>query len=127
MESIGERIKRLREERDLKASDVAKITGIAQSYLSEIETGKRNNPSADVLKKLADYFNTSIDYIIGGEKVPLMDFIHLFPEEEAEYVRSHKETAWVHLVRRMRADELSPESVAQLIEAVRMIKEKKGD
>lgn len=48
------RIKDLREDRDLRQSDVAKATGIDQRMLSNYETGK-TNPDSYALIKLADF------------------------------------------------------------------------
>ena len=58
------RIKDLREDRDLKQSDLAKATGIDQRTISNYETGK-TKPDSDALIKLADFFNVSIDYLVG--------------------------------------------------------------
>ena len=58
------RIKDLREDKDLRQSDLAKATGIDQRTISNYETGK-TNPDSDALIKLADFFNVSIDYLVG--------------------------------------------------------------
>ena len=58
------RIKDLREDRDLRQSDVAEATGIDQRTLSNYETGK-TNPDSFALIRLADFFNVSIDYLLG--------------------------------------------------------------
>ena len=57
------RLRALREDRDLKQSDVAAATGIDQRTLSNYETGK-TNPDSFALVKLADFFGVSIDYIL---------------------------------------------------------------
>ena len=58
------RIRELREDRDLRQTDLAKATGIDQRTISNYETGK-SNPDSYALIKLADYFNVSIDYLVG--------------------------------------------------------------
>ncbi|MBQ7225481.1 MAG: helix-turn-helix transcriptional regulator [Clostridia bacterium] len=58
------RIKDLREDRDLRQSDLSKATGIDQRTISNYETGK-TNPDSEALIKLADFFNVSIDYLVG--------------------------------------------------------------
>lgn len=62
------RIKDLREDRDLRQSDVAKATGIDQRTLSNYETGK-TNPDSYALIKLADFFDVSIDYLVGRTNI----------------------------------------------------------
>ena len=57
------RIKDLREDMDLRQSDLAEKTGIDQRTISNYETGK-TMPDAYALIMLADFFNVSIDYLL---------------------------------------------------------------
>lgn len=58
------RIKELREDRDLRQTDVAAATGIDQRTLSNYETGK-TNPDSFAIIKLAEFFGVSCDYLLG--------------------------------------------------------------
>lgn len=64
------RIRDLREDRDLRQIDVANATGIDQKTLSNYETGK-TNPDSYSLIKLADFFGVSIDYLVGRIACPI--------------------------------------------------------
>ena len=66
-----ERIRNLREDKDLSQNEIAKILNCSQTTYSRYETGDLNIP-VDSLIKLAIYFNTSIDYLTGltDEKKP---------------------------------------------------------
>lgn len=57
------RLRDLREEKDLYQKDIAKILNMSQTGYSKYEVGTNDIPTF-VLKKLADYYNTSIDYIL---------------------------------------------------------------
>lgn len=57
------RLKDLREDKDLLQKDIAKILDISQRGYSHYETESTDIPT-DILKKLAIYYNTSIDYIL---------------------------------------------------------------
>ncbi len=61
---IFDRIKNLRQDLDLKQREIASYLGIDQSTYSDYENGKLNIP-IDSFIKLADYYNTSIDYLVG--------------------------------------------------------------
>ena len=63
------RLKDLREDHDLVQKDVAAVLGIDQRVYSNYETGKREIPSRLVIK-LADYYETSTDYIYGRTNNP---------------------------------------------------------
>ncbi|HIT85191.1 MAG TPA: helix-turn-helix transcriptional regulator [Candidatus Ornithomonoglobus intestinigallinarum] len=57
------RLYELREDNDLKQKDVAAYLNIAQRTYSGYETGTREMP-IQLLKQLALFYNTSIDYIL---------------------------------------------------------------
>ena len=57
------RLKEMREDRDILQKDIAKDLGITQRNYSYFETGM-TALTEDILNKLADYYQTSIDYIL---------------------------------------------------------------
>jgi len=57
-------LKNLREDRDLTQKQIAKILDCTQTTYSRYETDNLNIP-VDALKKLALFFDTSVDYLIG--------------------------------------------------------------
>ncbi len=66
-----ERIRNLREDKDFNQTRMAELLNCSQTTYSRYETGDLNIP-IDSLVKLAIFFNTSIDYLIGltDEKKP---------------------------------------------------------
>ncbi|MBR1762617.1 MAG: helix-turn-helix transcriptional regulator [Eubacterium sp.] len=58
------RLKDLREDSDIKQSQLANMLNIKQNTYSQYENGKREIP-LETLWKLADFYKTSIDYIVG--------------------------------------------------------------
>ena len=58
------RIRDLREDADLNQTEVAKYLGMSQTGYSKYETGENDIPTA-ILIKLANFYNTSIDYLLG--------------------------------------------------------------
>lgn len=65
--SVGIRLKKLREENELKQESLAAKLGINRSTISMYERDQRT-PSPDVLKKYADIFDVSLDYILGNSR-----------------------------------------------------------
>ena len=64
MEMIG--LKLVRKERKLNQLKVALDLSISREALSHYENGKRS-PDIDMLVRLSNYFNVSIDYLITGK------------------------------------------------------------
>ena len=62
------RIRDLREDRDLRQRDVAEFLQCTQVSYSHYELGKRDIPT-DVLLRLAEYYGTSTDYLLGRTDV----------------------------------------------------------
>ncbi|KGG81087.1 hypothetical protein Y919_02725 [Caloranaerobacter azorensis H53214] len=64
MSNIGTRIRELRKSYKLTQFELAEKLNIAQSTIGMIETNKRE-PSNELLVKIANFFNVSIDYLLG--------------------------------------------------------------
>lgn len=62
------RLKILREEKELLQSDIGKILGVTSNAIGYYENGKRDIPTEYVIK-LAEYFNVSTDYLLGKSDI----------------------------------------------------------
>ena len=59
-----QRIRDLREDKDMTQTQIAKILSCSQRIYSNYERGDVDIPT-DILIKIADYHNVSIDYLLG--------------------------------------------------------------
>ena len=57
-------LRAIREDRDIKQKDIAKILNVSQNTYSQYETGLLDF-SAKMLIQLADFYGTSVDYLLG--------------------------------------------------------------
>lgn len=78
--SMSYRLEDLRDEKDLKKKDVAKVLGVVESVYSEWENGKLSIPTKRLVQ-LANYFEVNIDYMLGisdkREHIETVDEINL--------------------------------------------------
>ena len=58
------RLRDLREDMDMNQTQIAKMLGMSQTGYSKYETGENDIPT-EVLIKLARFYGTSIDYLLG--------------------------------------------------------------
>ena len=58
----------LLDEKGLKNADVARATGISNMTLSDWKRGK-SVPKSDKMRKIAEYLNVSVDYLMTGKDV----------------------------------------------------------
>lgn len=66
---LSERIYALRTAKNIKQEDLGNAVGLKKSAICMIEKGERA-VSIEVLCALADYFNVSIDYLVGRNNNP---------------------------------------------------------
>ncbi len=64
MASFPERLKELRQEKNLTLSKLGKKVGLTNATISRYESGTRK-PNQDVLEELADFFEVTTDYLLG--------------------------------------------------------------
>lgn len=62
------RIKQLRIEKGISQQGLADLLNIAQQTISSYEKGTRE-PDSELLKTLSEYFNVSIDYLLGNTDI----------------------------------------------------------
>jgi SOS-response transcriptional repressor LexA len=65
MDTLGKRLKYIRESKEMKQKDVAKLIGVAPSTLAGYENDSRN-PDPDILAKLSALYDTSVSFLITG-------------------------------------------------------------
>lgn len=68
-EDMYQRIRDLREDRDLKQRELAEYLNCSQQVYSNYELGQRDIPT-DVLIRLSEFYNVSVDYLLGLTKNP---------------------------------------------------------
>ncbi|MCG0997011.1 helix-turn-helix domain-containing protein [Acetobacter persici] len=98
-DTIGSRLLRLRNARDLNQIEVAEAIGVGRPYLSSLERGKKVG-TPQTLLALADFYNVSIDYLLRGIEAP-------FPgaDKNCQPPYSAEELAMIELWREMDEDE----------------------
>lgn len=65
---FGSRLRELRKNAGISQEELAKQLGISKSTIGMYEQGQRKKPQSDeVLKKIADFFSVSLDFLMGYE------------------------------------------------------------
>ena len=66
------RLKELRKQKNLTQTEIAKILNMAQTTYAGYELGQRE-PTIDTLKKIANFYNVSLDYLCEHETKGIVD------------------------------------------------------
>ena len=80
---IGDRLKTLRETKDLSQGDIEKRTGLLRCYVSRVENG-HTVPSVETLEKFARALEVPLYHLMfDGDKPPVMPKAAKHTEEES--------------------------------------------
>lgn len=71
--SMGERLMALRRLAGESLQQVADAVGVSKAHVWELEKGRSNNPSFDLVRKLADHFGVTTDALSGDGALPGRD------------------------------------------------------
>lgn len=89
----GKRIKKLRAENKISQQELGDIIGVTKVSISGYENGNRA-PSLDKLIEIANYFKTSIDYLVSREKKVINEednkFVGYISEQDIEFINELK-------------------------------------
>jgi transcriptional regulator with XRE-family HTH domain len=113
--SFGERIRELRQARDMSLRELARETEIVPAYLSDIELGKRF-PSDEVLRKLAKLLGTTVEDLKSYDTRPPIDEMKR---------KSYASPTYGFALRRMVEEDVSGEELLKMIERLKQAKRKK--
>lgn len=83
MNTFGEKLKKMRNDKNLSIRELAKRSGTSHPYLSQLETGKRNPPKPEMIKKLSDGLNVNF--------YELMTLAGYYDEKEAKLMSKTNE------------------------------------
>ena len=75
------RLQELRIKNNISQEKLAKHLGLVRSSICQYEKGKRI-PDYQILSKIADYFNVTVDYLLGRDEIPPKDKV-LSTDEKA--------------------------------------------
>ncbi|ARK32182.1 helix-turn-helix domain-containing protein [Halalkalibacter krulwichiae] len=82
-EVLGKRIKYLRDRSGLAQKYVAEKIGVKNNTLSGYESGRRE-PDSETLRKLADFFEVTTDYLLGRTDKPTYNIESTLPKQKSK-------------------------------------------
>ena len=71
MDSLGDRLARMRAWREMSQRELAERTGLKVQHISRIETDQRGHVRSDTLRRLAEALGCSTDYLVGMVEEPV--------------------------------------------------------
>ena len=113
MITLADRLKELRKSNKLTQEELGKILGVGKTTISMYETNN-STPNDEIKLKIADYFNISLDYLLGKTEIKNYDQI----EKEERTIALHSDYSY---------DELPDEARKEIENFIEFIKIKYKD
>ena len=129
MATFPERLKKIRKVNDLTIKELADEIGTTKSTISRYENNKRE-PKTYLLKKLANYFDVSVDYLLGNtDEKSNADKIKKAISDDPELVEfwdKAKDREDLQLMLKQTKD-LKPSTIKQIIEIIKTFEKEQDD
>lgn len=98
------RLRELREEKGLSQNELGKMLNVNQRAISHYENGKRDM-GTDTLNKLANFFDVSVDYLLGRTN-----------ERKKLNISEKPADKWTLIIEKAKGHNISPEKLEKLVD-----------
>lgn len=118
---IGEQIKTLRKQKKLTSKELATMIGVTPAYLSMLEKNKRNNPTKEILQKIADALEVPLDALFKQEEVTPTNEVRLTEEEFLNNLTEENRLLF------NKVKNLNPNDVKKILEIIKIFEKENSD
>lgn len=115
--TLGDRLKSLREEKGLTTREVSKMFNLGKSTISNYENDSRK-PDYEMLKKLSEFYNVSIDYLVGNIKDKNLSII----KEDLPIELKEVGVEYITVLKELKQSGLSATDISEIIKLAKKIK-----
>lgn len=128
MAIFGQRLRKLREQKGITQAEISKALKMNRATYAHYETGRRE-PDIATLRLLAEYFNVSVDYLIGKtnernssphEIYNAKELIYTIPEEYRELFKKQN-ISYIEFAKKMMKEKIAPSDLMELIRVTKNI------
>lgn len=121
--NFGEKVKSLRKNRDMSAVELSKLSGLSQPFISDMEAGRRANPTADTLEKLSKALRVAPSYFIDQDIVTPLDIMPDMPADVRDFLLSESNMPYMKLSQKAKKQGITPKMLEELLDSLISIME----
>jgi len=119
-ESICDKLKKLRKNRKISMSELAKASGIHQTTISAIENGRHSSPGIDTVEKLANALKVSPLYFFEERVITPFDLDAELPPDVMNFLLSAESLPYIKLSKDAYEKGVSSETIRHFLELLQM-------
>lgn len=122
---FGDRLKKLRREKDISQKELGDILNISRRVIGYYESNDRFPKDEDTIKSIADFFNVTIDYLLGRTD---RKEVAIIENEEIPQELRDIGVEYLEVNRELKEKGFTPKQILELIESLEkagLLKDKK--
>jgi len=123
MNLFGDRLRQLRENKQMYQKDLAKILGVSAGAIGMYETNKRA-PDFETLNKIADYFDVTVDYLLGRTNDKE---IKVYDKDQIPEKFKNLGLEYIEIAKELELSDISVEEMKKFIELMKIAKKKEQE
>lgn len=116
--NFGEKVKTLRKTRDLTTTELARMAGLSQSFISDIENGRRKTPTSKTLDKLSAALRVAPSYFIDQDIVTPLDIMPDMPEDVKDFLLTESNMPYLKLSQKAKENGITSGMLEDLLNAL---------
>ncbi len=105
---FGDKIRYIRETRGLSTTEVATLSGLSQSFISDIENKRRQSPTIKTVQKLAKALGTSVSYLVDEDIVTPFEVFGDLPADLRELMLSDEVLPYMKIIKTLKDERIPP-------------------
>ncbi len=117
MKSLGKKMKLLRVEKDMSTMDLAKLTGLSQGYISNIENNAEMNPTISTIVKLAKALNVDPGDLVSDEIAVPKSVLDKLPSDVQEWLAKPDALPYILIAIDLYNDNAPPQKALKIVRA----------
>lgn len=115
---LGDKIKSLREIRQMSTTDLAKATDLSQSYISALENKTRIDPTKSTIEKISKALRVPPAYFWDDDIVTPFDVLPEMPREVQQFMLDLDNMPYLQLSRLAKEEGITPEMLEGLLKTL---------
>ncbi|MGE5630248.1 MAG: helix-turn-helix domain-containing protein [Caulobacteraceae bacterium] len=117
---IGARLRELRQSKGITQNELGSVLGVGKTTISQYESETRK-PDSIMLQSIADYFNVTVDFLLGRTDNP--NTVILEGDQIPEELRN-VDVELIEVIKEAKESGLTPSEIKEILEFARKMKKK---